>query len=108
VQGLAEGNYELQIDERVVGHWSSAELAKGVNLASVDTPMLEQARLVALDTQQKNEIESIHFSLLADAKDAEKSDTLKKLEAALKVAVERQRKDAQPMPHRYLVTRAEK
>jgi len=108
VQGLAEGNYELQIDERVVGHWSSAELAKGVNLANADTPMLAQARLVALDTEQKNEIENIHFSLLADAKDAEKSDTLKKLEAALKVAVERQRKDAQPVPHRYLLVRAEK
>jgi lysophospholipase L1-like esterase len=108
VQGLAEGNYELQIDEKVIGHWSSAELAKGVNLASVDTPMLLQSRLVALDTQEKNEIENIHFLLLAEAKDAEKADTLKRLEAALKQAVERQRKDAQPVPHRYLIARTEK
>ena len=79
-----------------------------MNLASIDTPMLTQARLVALDTEQKNEIENIHFLLLADAKDGEKSDTLKKLEAALKVAVERQRKDAQPVPHRYLLVRTEK
>jgi lysophospholipase L1-like esterase len=108
VQGLAEGNYELQIDERMIGRWSSAELAKGVNLASIDTPMLAQSRLVALDTEQKNEIESIHFSLLADAKDAEKSDTLKRLEAALEQAVQRQRKDAQSVPHRYLLARAAK
>ncbi len=108
VQGLAEGNYELEIDEHVVGHWSSAEFAKGVNLASVDTPMLAQSRLMALDTAEKNEIENIHFLLLADAKDADKTDTLKKLEAALERAVERQRKDAQPVPHRYLIARAEK
>ncbi len=108
VQGLAEGNYELQIDEHVVGRWSAAELAKGVNLASIDTPMLAQSRLLALDTEQKNEIENIHFLLQADAKDAEKSDTLKKLEAALQQAVKRQRKDAQPVPHRYLLTRSEK
>ena len=108
VQGLAEGSYELQIDDRVMGRWSSAELAKGVNLSTIDTPMLAQSRLVAMDTEQKNEIESIHFSLLADAKDAEKSATLKRLEAALEQAVQRQRKDAQPVPHRYSLIRSEK
>jgi lysophospholipase L1-like esterase len=108
VQGLAEGNYELQIDEHAIGRWSSAELAKGVNLASIDTPMLAQARLVALDTEQKNEIENIHFLLQADAKDGEKTETLKRLETALERAVQRQRKDAQPVPHRYLLARTEK
>lgn len=108
VSGLAEGNYELQIDDHAIGRWSSVELAKGINLASLDTPMLAQSRLVALDTEQKNSLESVHFSLLADAKDAEQSDTLKRLETALQQAVQRQRKDAQPVPHRYSLTRAEK
>ncbi len=108
VQGLAEGNYELQIDEQVIGRWSSAELAKGVNLAGVDTPMLAQSRLLALDTQEKNEIENTHFLIQEDAKTGEKADTLKKLESALEKAVERQRKDAQPVPHRYLLARTEK
>jgi len=108
VSGLAEGNYELQIDGHAIGRWSSVELAKGINLASLDTPMLAQSRLVALDTEQKNSIESVHFSLLADAKDAEQSDTLKRLETALQQAVQRQRKDAQPVPHRYSLTRTEK
>jgi lysophospholipase L1-like esterase len=108
VQGLAEGNYELQIDGHAIGRWSSPELAKGINLGSLDTPMLAQSRLVALDTEQKNSLERVHFSLLADAKDAERSDTLKRLETALPQAVQRQRKDAQPVPHRYTLTRVEK
>jgi lysophospholipase L1-like esterase len=108
VSGLAEGNYELQIDDHAIGRWSSVELAKGINLASLDTPMLAQSRLVALDTEQKNSLESVHFSLLADAKNGEQSDTLKRLGTALQQAVQRQRKDAQPVPHRYSLTRAEK
>jgi lysophospholipase L1-like esterase len=108
VSGLAEGNYELQIDDHAIGRWSSVELAKGINLASLDTPMLAQSRLVALDTEQKNSLESVHFFLLADAKDGEQSDTLKRLETALQQAVQRQRKDAQPVLHRYSLTRAEK
>jgi hypothetical protein len=36
--GLPEGNYDLQIDDRMVGRWSSAELAEGINLATIDTP----------------------------------------------------------------------
>lgn len=108
VSGLAEGNYELQIDDHAIGRWSSVELAKGINLASLDTPMLAQSRLVALDTEQKNSLESVHFSLLADAKDVEQRDTLTRLETALQQAVQRQRKDAQPVPHRYSLTRTEK
>jgi hypothetical protein len=109
VRGLPEGSYDLRIDDRVVGRWSSAELAAGINLASLDTPMLAQSRLVALDTEQKNEIESIHFSLLAAAgKEAEVPETLKRLEVALVQAVERQRKDAQPVPHRYSLTKADR
>jgi lysophospholipase L1-like esterase len=109
VRGLSEGSYELRIDDRVVGRWSSTELAVGVNLASLDTPMLAQSRLVALDTERKNEIESIHFSLLvAAAKEAEMLETLKRLEVALLKAVERQRKDAQPVPHRYSLTKTDR
>ena len=101
VAGLAEGAYELQIDERAVGTFSAAQLAAGVNLATLETPMLAQARLVALDTEEKNEIESIRFNLAYDLRDAKLEETLKKLATAIETAVARQRKDAQPVPHHY-------
>jgi len=101
VDGLADGLYELQVDERPVSTFSAAQLAAGVNLATLDTPMLAQSRLVAMDTGEKNEIEGIRFALANDARDAKAEETVKKLDSALTEAVERQRKDAQPIPHRY-------
>lgn len=101
VAGLPEGAYELQIDERAVGTFTGAQLAAGVNLAIWDTPMLAQARLVALDTEEKNDIEGIRFNLAYDLRDAKIEETLKRLAAAIEVAAARQRKDAQPVPHRY-------
>lgn len=101
VDGLSEGRYELQIDERPVGTFSAAQLAAGINLATLDTPMLAQARIVAFDTAQKNEIESNRFPIANDARDAKAEELVKRLDAALLRAAERQRKDAQPVLHRY-------
>ena len=106
IEGLADGPYELQIDERPVNTFPAAELAVGVNLATLDTPMLAQSRLVAIDTAEKNEIEGTRFALAYDARDAKAQETIKKLESAIDLAVERQRKDAQPVAHRYVLRRA--
>jgi hypothetical protein len=43
VTGLAEGRYKLTIDGSAVGTWNGPELAQGVNLALLDTPMARQA-----------------------------------------------------------------
>lgn len=43
VKGLAEPRYNLKIDNRKIGTFSSAQLAKGINLADYFTPMLRQA-----------------------------------------------------------------
>ena len=43
VNGLASGRYVLTIDGAPVGTWSETELAQGVNLAILDTPMSRQA-----------------------------------------------------------------
>ena len=103
VEGLADGPYELQIDEHTVGTFPSAELAAGVNLATLDTPMLAQSRLVALDTSQKNEIEGIRFELAYDTRDTKVRETINKLASAIELAVARQRKDMQPVPHHYVL-----
>ncbi len=43
VAGLRPGDYTLKIDGRKVGKFNSEDLARGVNLAQCDTPMMEQA-----------------------------------------------------------------
>ena len=106
VDGLADSTYELLIDDRSVGSWTGAQLAAGVNLAAVDTPMLAQSRLVAMDTNEKNEIEGMRFELAYDTHDAKVDATIKKLDSALQLAIDRQRKDAQPVAHLYALRRA--
>ena len=43
ITGLAEGNYQLMVNRSAVGKFSSAELAKGINLAGLYTPSRQQA-----------------------------------------------------------------
>ena len=106
VDGLSDGLYELQIDGRRVSTFTAAQLAAGVNLATMDTPMLAQSRLVAFDTEQKNEIESNRFSIANEARDVKAEELVKRLDSAIGHAVERQHKDAQPVSHRYALLHA--
>jgi len=99
--GLAAGSYSLQIDDRQVAEFSADELAAGVDLARLDTPMLQQALLVAFDSERKDAIESERFTIAQDARTALDRDAAQELEADWKAAVEQQRKDAQPVAHRY-------
>ena len=104
VTGLAAGNYELTIDDKSVGKFTAEQLAAGINLAVLETPMVAQSRLVAYDTEKKNGLEWAFFTTQNDARDANAQATSKKLAAALAQAFERQHKDAQPVPHRYTLS----
>lgn len=58
VSGLADGSYELKIDDAVVGRYTAAELAKGVNLAFNElTPQFKQAQAVARHNELRREAE---------------------------------------------------
>jgi lysophospholipase L1-like esterase len=105
VDGLLDGSYELRIDDYVAGTYSAAQLGTGIDLALLDTPMRIQSRLVAMDTAQKNDIEGTRFQLAYDMHDPKTADTVKELDLAIASAIERQRKDVQPLPHRYTLTR---
>lgn len=106
VNGLAPGTYRLTIDQTTIGEFNADQLSSGINLAVLETPMRAQARLVALDTQQKNQIAGIRFDLIRDPMDAMAQQTAVKLASAQDRAVEQQHKDAQPVPHRYTLTPA--
>jgi lysophospholipase L1-like esterase len=104
VVGLAQGEYELQIDELKVGRFDAGELDKGINIALLDTPMLSQARMVALDTEERNGIESTRYTIVHEDRTPTARETIKRLNAALANAMRRQWKDAQPLTHRYLLS----
>jgi lysophospholipase L1-like esterase len=101
VGGLKTGKYDLLIDGRLIGSFSSEELGKGINLAVLDTPMLEQSRLLEHDTQKKNVLEEARFQIVNKSLEGESSPVAKALEQALPGAVARQHTDALPWPHRF-------
>jgi lysophospholipase L1-like esterase len=107
VIGLARGSYRLTVDRTNIGDFTADQLSIGINLAVLETPMRAQARLLALDTEEKNEIAGARFALIRDAMDSVSQQTATELAAAHDRAVEQQRKDAQPVPHRYTLTPAE-
>jgi len=63
--------------------------------------MIEQARLVAFDTEKVNGLESSRFAIINGVVTDEQSLTAKALAAAYLKGVDRQRQDAQPLPHHY-------
>jgi hypothetical protein len=105
VSGLKEGNYTLQIDGKPVGTFSAADLAQGINLAILDTPMAQQAAevhtfTVAHTTIHNDRWRNIQVPLakynLPQAKPA--MDQLDSLETAL---IAKQRETAQPRAHTF-------
>ncbi len=103
IHGLTTGNYDLLIDQRKISMFSSDELSGGVNLATLETPMLEQSRLVSWDTEKKNNLEGARFKIISASSTAEASKTAAALAQAITVATARQRADAQPRPHQFQI-----
>jgi lysophospholipase L1-like esterase len=56
VKGLKSGNYSLNIDGKSVGSFSADQLATGINLATLETPMIVQARTVWSAVEQRTNI----------------------------------------------------
>jgi lysophospholipase L1-like esterase len=107
VTSLAPGIYKLRIDDKDVGVFPAEQLASGINLALLDTPMLVQSRRLGADTMVKTTLDTQLFELGAKPQDEVLPATMKQLEAAQQRAVARQREDAQPVPHRYEIMPSE-
>lgn len=101
VHSLSAGSYDLLIDGRKIGRFTAEQLETGINLATMETPMLQQARLVAFDTERVNGLESARFGIINGSATAEQSLAAKALADAYVQGVERQHADAQPFSHQY-------
>ena len=116
VTGLTAGRYTLKIDGAEVGAFSGSQLAEGINLAVLPTPMAKQAAAVHRLTLQHN---NIHFTRwravqVPLAKELSNSnspsvqravrDLLKALDTEEAGVVRQQRAAAQPVAHKFELT----
>lgn len=78
VDGLDPGTYTLTIDGKSVGSYAAAQLAEGVDLALVRTPMLEQARGVEWWAQRWSALDLASFVMMAEVKQDDGLPALRK------------------------------
>jgi lysophospholipase L1-like esterase len=109
VNGLSAANYTLKIDGDEVGSFSREQLASGVNLATLATPMAKQAADVHKLTLQHN---NLHFDRwrkvqvpLGEGKTSRVQKATRNLLEALDEdeadVVKKQRAAAQPKKHQF-------
>jgi hypothetical protein len=111
VAGLDAPKWELKIDGISAGAFTKDELATGINLATLNTPMLKQALDVHALTLKHNNIHfmrwrTIQTGLAADASPYTKQNAMLSLDQLDNELVAEQRAAAQPKPHHYELTPA--
>jgi lysophospholipase L1-like esterase len=105
VRGLPAGEYRLRIDDAEVGRFVARDLAAGINLATLMTPMSRQAQKVLDLTHRHN---NLHFArwrmvetALKDYSLTKMTTTLQDLDALEDEVIAQQRTKAIPKPHQY-------
>lgn len=108
VTGLPAAQYTMKIDGQEVGTFSREDLARGVNLAAVQTPMLKQAMEVHFLTRLHNDIHFTRWRVVQVPHQNEITPALQKSMDALDRAdddiVKQQRAAAQPKSHHFELT----
>jgi lysophospholipase L1-like esterase len=107
--GLAAGRWELKIDGLSAGAFTKEDLAKGINLATLNTPMLKQSLDVHALTLKHNNIHftswrTVQTGLAADASPYTKQNAMLALDQLDHELVAEQRAAAQPRSHRFELT----
>ncbi len=105
VKGLTAPRYTLKIDTEEVGSFTKEQLAAGINLATLETPMAKQAMEVHRLTLKHNNVHFVRWRVVQVPYQNEKTPALKSamqglddLEAEF---VKQQRETAKPKPRRY-------
>jgi lysophospholipase L1-like esterase len=105
VAGLAAPRYTLKIDGEEVGSFTREQLAEGINLALLTTPMAKQAQAVHALTVRHNDLHFVRWRQVQVPLQENKSSRVQKALAALdsleEDLVRQQRAAAQPRTRRY-------
>jgi lysophospholipase L1-like esterase len=100
VSGLGAGSYALRIDDEQVGVFRGPELAKGINLAMLPTPMAQQAaRVHALTIKRANVHNTRWRQIQVPLEEDASTDPAPAIEGLDRVVAElaaRQRDEARP------------
>lgn len=109
VNGLTAARYTLKIDGTEVGTFPREQLAQGVNLAVLQTPMLKQAMSVHMLTLGHNNIHNTRWRQIQvplQDSPAQLHKTIETLDTAEEELVKQQRAAAQPKARRFELTPA--
>jgi hypothetical protein len=105
VTGLRDGVYTLEIDGQAAGTFNNDELARGINLALLETPMTKQAKEVYDLTVSHCDIHNERWRTiqvpLADYDLPPSRATMESMDALEQAVVAKQREAARPKPHKY-------
>lgn len=105
VAGLTGGRYRLKIDGEEIGVFTKEQLAEGVNLATMPTPMTTQALAVHALTSRHNDLHQVRWRQvqmpLAQESMAETQTALAAIDKLDEAIVKKRRAIAIPKPHKY-------
>lgn len=109
VLGLTAPYYGLKIDGESAGDFSAEQLASGINLATLPTPMMQQAENVYALTLKRSHLHQLRWRTIQvpfeNPKSQQLADAMPAILAAFDAENEayrqEQRQAAQPLPHRY-------
>lgn len=108
VTGLPASQYTLKIDGQEIAAFSKEQLAQGINLATLQTPMLKQAMYVHFLTRLHNDIHFTKWRIVHVPRQNDLTPPVQKTMDALDRAdddiVKQQHATAQPMPHHFELT----
>jgi hypothetical protein len=107
VTGLSSSSYSMKVDDELVGTFTKQQLADGVNIAALPTPMLKQALAVHDLTLKHN---NIHFMRWRQIQVPLEKENLTRIAAAMAAldsleseVVAKQREMAKPVAHRFVL-----
>ena len=105
ITGLSAAHYSLKIDGEALGVFTKEQLAEGINLSELPTPMAKQAAQVHLLTLEHNHVHFSRWRLIQTpfAKEdfPHKLSAMENLDALENEVIQKQHVMAQPKPHHY-------
>jgi lysophospholipase L1-like esterase len=108
ITGLRPGSYRLQIDDELVATLPAWQLARGINLAVLKTPMARQAQIVLDLTYRHNHLRFARVMMVENAlkeyRPTELQAAIDAMDSLREEIVSLQRSAAIPKPHRYRLT----
>jgi lysophospholipase L1-like esterase len=102
VTGLPAKQFSLLIDGKRVADITAAQLAVGINLALLRTPMLDQARGLDWLEDRKMKLDAARFAIEGEMPPTPGTlNAIQTLRAAANALTEQQHNEGQPKPHEF-------